>query len=60
MAELLRLALQPQHPSCDTRRSDLARWLLYVRSHYLRMPWYLVIPHLARKTWMQYFPEKKP
>ena len=24
-------------------------WLLYCRGHYLRMPWRLLIPHLARK-----------
>lgn len=59
MSALLTLALQPQHPSCDGPLSDFARWLLYVRSHYLRMPWYLVIPHLTRKAWMRYFPEKK-
>lgn len=59
MGTLLQLALQPQHPSCDTRRSATARWLLYVRSHYLRMPWYLVVPHLVRKAWMKYHPEKK-
>lgn len=59
MAWLLGLALRPDHPSCDTRWTGLARWLLYVRSHYLRMPWYLVIPHLTRKAFMRYFPEKK-
>jgi len=36
----------------------LARWLLYVRSHALRMPLHLVVPHLIRKTWMRQFPEK--
>jgi len=28
----------------------VADWLLYVRGHYLRMPWRLLIPHLARKA----------
>lgn len=55
----LGLALRPDHPSCNTRWTGLARWLLYVRSHLLRMPLYLVVPHLIRKAWMQYFPEKK-
>lgn len=27
----------------------LSDWLLYCRGHYLRMPWRLLIPHLARK-----------
>jgi len=59
MAWMLGLALRPDHPSCDTRWTGLARWLLYVRSHALRMPPHLVIPHLIRKAWMQRFPEKK-
>ena len=57
MSALLNRALQPMHPSCDGVSNDLARWLLYVRSHYLRMPWYLIVPHLIRKAWMRYFPE---
>jgi len=43
-------ALLPEHDSCGDRRSPLARWLLYVRGHYLRMPLQLLIPHLARKA----------
>lgn len=58
MAALLTQALRPHHPSCDGPFSDFARWLLYVRSHYLRMPLYLIIPHLIRKAWMRYYPEK--
>ncbi len=60
MAWMLGLALRPMHPSCDTRWTGLARWLLYVRSHALRMPLYLALPHLARKAWMLRFPEKGP
>jgi len=59
MAWVLELALRPDHPSCYTRWTGLARWLLYVRSHALRMPIHLVIPHLMRKAWMRQFPEKK-
>jgi hypothetical protein len=59
MAWLLGLALRPAHPSSDTRWTGLARWLLYVRSHALRMPLHLVIPHLVRKAWMARFPDKK-
>jgi hypothetical protein len=58
MAWGLGLALRPMHPSCETRWSGLARWLLYIRSHALRMPLRLVIPHLVRKSWMRHFPEK--
>lgn len=59
MGWLLGLALRPDHPSCNTLWTGLARWLLYVRSHILRMPLYLVVPHLIRKAWMRHFPEKK-
>ena len=45
-------ALMPDHPSCDVRWTSLARWLLYIRSHWLRMPMYLLVPHLLRKSWM--------
>lgn len=60
MAALLSQALLPDHPSCRSARSDFYRWLLYVRSHYLRMPWYLVLPHLSRKAYMRFFPKKTP
>ncbi|WP_367846800.1 nucleotidyltransferase family protein [Rhodoferax sp. WC2427] len=58
MAWMLGLALRPDHPSCDSRWTGLARWLLYVRSHALRMPMRLLVPHLLRKSWMQRFPQK--
>ncbi|MDP2370729.1 nucleotidyltransferase family protein [Rhodoferax sp.] len=60
MSVLLGAALRPQHPSCDTRFSGIARWMLYVRSHYIRMPAHLIIPHLLRKAYMRQFPEKTP
>ena len=60
MAWLLGLALRPDHPSCNTRWTGLARWLLYLRSHFLRMPLHLVVPHLLRKAYMGYFPAKNP
>lgn len=59
MSMLLNTALKPDHPSCDGPFSGIARWLLYVRSHHLRMPWYLVIPHLMRKAVMRFSSEKK-
>jgi len=43
-------ALQPDHASCNRRGTGLARWMLFVRSHYLRMPLKLLIPHLLRKA----------
>lgn len=46
-------ALMPDHASCDDRWTGLARWLLYMRSHWLRMPLYLLVPHLSRKAWLR-------
>ncbi|WP_341325127.1 nucleotidyltransferase family protein [Methylotuvimicrobium sp. KM2] len=46
-------ALMPNHASCGDRWTGLARWLLYIRSHWLRMPFYLLIPHLFRKSWLR-------
>lgn len=55
-------ALRPDHSSCDLPGTGLARWLLYVRSHYLKMPMRLLLPHLARKAWMRRFakPDNQP
>ena len=35
----------------DRPSAPIAAWLLYVRSHWLRMPPRLLFPHLARKAW---------
>jgi hypothetical protein len=50
MDSLFLRALRPDHASCGMRGTGLARWALYVRSHYLRMPLKLLIPHLVRKA----------
>ena len=52
MQGLLALALRPQHPDCDTWLSRCARRALYLRSHLIRMPLHLLVPHLVRKAWM--------
>jgi len=44
-------AFRPDHPECQLPLSGMALFLLYIRSHYLRMPLYLLLPHLARKAW---------
>lgn len=54
---ILSVGLRPQHPSCRRLGDGLARWLLYVRSHWLRMPLRLLVPHLIRKAWLQRFPQ---
>jgi len=43
-------ALRPKHPSCSGAATRLARWLLYVRGHWLRMPVPLLLYHLTRKA----------
>jgi hypothetical protein len=53
MPALLEPALRPAHPSCDTAGNGAARTALYVRSHWLRMPWYQIVPHLLRKAWLR-------
>ena len=53
MDALFDRALMPAHKSCSDWFTPVARWCLYVRSHHLRMPAYLLIPHLMRKTYMK-------
>lgn len=59
IAGLLAQVLRPQHPSCDTRAGSVARWLLYVRSHSIRMPLSLLLPHLLRKAYIRRFPPRE-
>ncbi|MDD2742570.1 MAG: nucleotidyltransferase family protein [Rhodocyclaceae bacterium] len=44
------------HPSCQQKGQALARQVLYLRSHYLRMPFYLLVQHLLRKAWREVQP----
>jgi hypothetical protein len=48
-------AFRPAHPQCRLPHTGLALQLLYLRSHFLRMPLYLLLPHLTRKAWMRLF-----
>lgn len=50
---LLTRALTPDHPSCEQAGTSFARWVLYIRSHFLRMPLHLLIPHLTHKAFRQ-------
>jgi len=43
-------ALRADHPTCSDRWTPLARWLLYVRSHWQRMPLLMLLFHLSRKA----------
>jgi hypothetical protein len=53
MDALFEHALRPDHASCRDGFSATALWLLYVRSHHLRMPPHLLVPHLLRKAYMR-------
>lgn len=43
-------ALHPDHSSAADRLTPIARWMLYVRSHWLRMPPLLLAYHLMIKA----------
>jgi len=54
-------ALRPSHSSCDTASTWLARFALFLRSHWIRMPTHLLVVHLARKAWKRWTePAEKP
>ncbi|MBZ5495982.1 MAG: nucleotidyltransferase family protein [Acidobacteriia bacterium] len=50
MDALVRRALIPAAPDSTPWKTAAARWLLYVRSHWLRMPPLLLARHLCRKS----------
>jgi Uncharacterised nucleotidyltransferase len=54
---LMARGVQPPHRSAEGGVTALARWLLYVRGHYQRMPLRLLIPHLVRKAIVARLPE---
>jgi hypothetical protein len=55
MDMLFSRALRPDHESCRDGLTGVAIWLLYVRSHHLRLPPRLLLPHLLRKAYMRRF-----
>lgn len=44
------LALRPMHPALNERMTGFARWTIYARAHWLRMPPVLLVRHLGRKA----------
>ena len=50
MDALFLRALRPFHPTCADAFTPAARWLLYLRGHWLRMPPGLLLIHLVRKA----------
>lgn len=50
LTSLITQTILPHHPDASiTTMQHMARWILYARSHWLRMPLKLLLPHLARK-----------
>jgi hypothetical protein len=56
---LFRRIFRPDHPSTRLRFHGIAVKLLFLRGHALRMPPWLLIPHLARKGFRQLAPVKE-
>ena len=54
MDSLVDAAIIPDHPDNTRRWTYVAQWLLYVRSHWLRMPPGLLLKHLGRKLFMRW------
>lgn len=50
---LVPLALLPEHPDHPQQVVSFARWLLYLRAHWLRMPFLLLMRHLTYKSWLR-------
>ena len=46
-------ALRPDHPLASDSWTPLARFMLYIRGHALRMPFHLLVRHLSRKALMR-------
>lgn len=53
MDRLFTLALLPEHPDYRSRWVALARQLVYLRAHWLRMPPILLARHLAVKAYLR-------
>lgn len=52
MDALFLRALLPDHPSCSDWLTGVARWMLYVRGNWLRMPPFLLARHLLHKAFI--------
>ena len=54
MDRLVTQVMVPDHPDFPQYRTAVSQWLLYVRSHWLRMPPGMLLRHLARKLGMRW------
>lgn len=57
MDALFSRALMPDHPSCSDWLTGTARWMLYVRANWLRMPPLLLARHLFHKAFISPKPD---
>ena len=53
MDHLVPLAILPGHPDYPNSWASLSRWLLYIRSHWLKMPPLLLVRHLSYKAYLR-------
>ncbi|MFM8331784.1 MAG: nucleotidyltransferase family protein [Candidatus Methylumidiphilus sp.] len=53
MDSLVPLAMLPGHPDHPSRLASVARQILYLRAHWLRMPFAMLARHLAYKAWLR-------
>ncbi|SFZ74973.1 nucleotidyltransferase domain-containing protein [Chitinimonas taiwanensis] len=60
MDALFLRSIRPIHPLVQDWQDGWARFCLYVRGHWLRMPMHLLIPHLLRKAIKPYLSDKAP
>ena len=60
MTRALTTVLRPIDPAVWPRRHRTLLWLLYARSHWLRMPAHLLVPHLLRKSLRRVEPGSDP
>lgn len=54
MNRLIPLAILPGHPDYPSLWASIARWLIYVRAHWMRMPAGLLTKHLSHKAWLRF------
>ncbi len=54
MDYLFDFALLPDHPDYPCRRAAVARWLIYMRAHWFRMPAAMLAKHLSYKAYLRF------
>jgi Uncharacterised nucleotidyltransferase len=60
MDSLIGKALLPEDRDRPSFAVSMSAFLLYIRSHWLRMPAHLLLPHLTRKFFRRFIPQRPP